>query len=306
MTALYELAAARIRSVLAGLDDGVYEAEERLDDGSPLRVRIALDGGQARFDFRGSAAVHPGNLNATPAIVRSVVTYIMRLMLDRPLPLNEGLLDAVEIVLEPGILDPPFDGDPSRAPAVVGGNVETSQRLTDTLIRALKLAACSQGTMNNLIFGNDDYGYYETIGGGSGAGPGFDGADAVHSHMTNTRITDPEILEHRYPVRVERFAFRRGSGGAGRHRGGDGIVRELRFLESASVSMVTQHRVEAPYGMEGGEPGAVGRQRVERADGTTVALGPVDGCEVGPGDRLIVETPGGGGFGAKQDGRRSA
>jgi 5-oxoprolinase (ATP-hydrolysing) len=203
----------------------------------------------------------------------------------------------VSIELPPGLLNPAFPEDPLRAPAVVGGNVETSQRLVDTLLRALGCAACSQGTMNNLIFGNERYGYYETLGGGSGAGPGFDGASGVHTHMTNTRITDPEILEQRYPVRVEQFAIRRGSGGSGRHRGGDGLVRELRFLEPASLSILSQHRRVAPYGLRGGSPGARGEQRIVRASGEVVMLRAIDGSEVDPGDRLIVETPGGGGYG---------
>ena len=297
MDRLEHMADTRIRAALAKLGDGVYMAEERLDDGSLLRVRIDLEGDRAHIDFTGSSGVHPGNLNATPAIVRSAVIYVLRLLLREPLPLNEGLLRAVSIELPPGLLNPDFPEDPAHAPAVVGGNVETSQRLVDTLIKALELAACSQGTMNNLIFGNAGFGYYETLCGGCGAGPDYDGASAVHSHMTNTRITDPEILEHRYPVRVERFGVRAGSGGAGRRRGGDGIVREVRFLEDAELSLLTQHRVEAPYGMAGGEPGARGRQRVVRADGETIELTSVDGCSVHAGDRLIVETPGGGGYG---------
>ena len=297
MDRLEHMADARIRAALGRLEDGVYQAEERLDDGSPIRVRIDLEGDRAHIDFTGSSGVHPGNLNATPAIVRSAVIYLLRLLLREPLPLNEGLLRAVSIELPRGLLNPDFPDDPAKAPAVVGGNVETSQRLVDTLIKALELAACSQGTMNNLIFGNAGFGYYETLGGGCGAGPGYDGASAVHSHMTNTRITDPEILEHRYPVRVERFGVRAQSGGAGRWRGGDGIVREVRFLEDAELSLLTQHRVEAPFGMAGGDPGARGRQRVVRADGETIELGSVDGCSVHAGDRLIVETPGGGGYG---------
>jgi 5-oxoprolinase (ATP-hydrolysing) len=182
-------------------------------------------------------------------------------------------------------------------PAVVGGNVETSQRVVDVLLEALRLAAGSQGTMNNVLFGNERFGYYETVAGGTGAGPGFAGADAVHSHMTNTRITDPEVLEHRYPVRLERFAIRRGSGGAGRWRGGDGVVRELTFLEPVSLSLLTQHRVAGPRGMAGGGDGAPGRQRLLRADGTAEELAPVDGREAEPGDRLLLETPGGGGWG---------
>jgi 5-oxoprolinase (ATP-hydrolysing) len=195
------------------------------------------------------------------------------------------------------MLDPPFGDDPSRAPAVVGGNVETSQRLVDTLLKALGLAACSQGTMNNVIFGNARFGYYETLGGGCGAGPGYHGASAVHSHMTNTRITDPEILEHRYPARVDRFAVRRGSGGAGLWRGGDGLVRAITFLEPVTLSLLTQHRKERPYGMSGGSPGEAGAQRVEHADGRVTPLASSDGLDLEPGDRLVVETPGGGGFG---------
>jgi 5-oxoprolinase (ATP-hydrolysing) len=297
MQRLQRLAESRIRGALRAIPDGTYGAVERLDDGTPLAVRIDLEGDRARLDFSGSGAVHPGNLNATPAIVRSAVIYVLRLLLRRPLPLNEGLLHAVSIAVPPGLLDPPFDRDPGRAPAVVGGNVETSQRLVDTLLRALGLVACSQGTMNNLIFGNERFGYYETLGGGCGAGPGFDGASGVHSHMTNTRITDAEIVEQRYPVRIVRFALRRGSGGAGRHRGGDGLVREILFLEPASLSVLTQHRVEAPYGHDGGEPGRRGRQRIVRATGEEDTLGPVDGREVAEGDRLVVETPGGGGSG---------
>jgi 5-oxoprolinase (ATP-hydrolysing) len=297
MDRLQKLAASRIREALRRFPDGTYEATERLDDGTPLAVRIELTGDRARLDFAGSGSVHRGNLNATPAIVRSAVIYVLRLLLRQPLPLNEGLLHAVSIDLPPGLLNPSFGEDPATAPAVVGGNVETSQRLVDTLLRALNLAACSQGTMNNLIFGNEHFGYYETLGGGCGAGPGIDGASGVHSHMTNTRITDVEVVEQRYPVRVERFAIRRGSGGNGRRRGGDGLVREIVFLEPVALSVLTQHRHEAPYGHEGGEPGARGRQAVVRASGEEVVLGPVDGCEAASGDRLVMETPGGGGSG---------
>ncbi|MEK7799026.1 MAG: hydantoinase B/oxoprolinase family protein, partial [Acidobacteriota bacterium] len=309
MEALQALAEKRVREALAGLPAGRHEAAETLDDGSPLQVAVTLGGDRAVVDFSGSCAVHPGNLNATPAVVRSVVMYVLRLLLKQPLPLNEGLLRAVSLVIPRGILDPGFDTDPARAPAIVGGNIETSQRLVDTILKALGLAACSQGTMNNVLFGNPSFGYYETIGGGCGAGPGYHGASAVHSHMTNTRITDPEVLEHRYPVRVERFAIRRGSGGAGRWRGGDGAVRELTFLAPVSLSVLGQHRTVAPYGLDGGSPGAPGRQRVVRAGGEVVALASIDSCEVGPGDRCVVETPGGGGYGRPEngagDGRRT-
>jgi len=299
MDGLQARAEARVREAVARVPDGVYEGRERLDDGSPLRVRVEVRGERAIVDFAGTAGVHPGNLNATPAIVRSVVLYVLRLLVDESLPLNEGLLRAVTLRVPPGMLSPPFPSDTARAPAVVGGNTEVSQRLTDTLLKALRLSACGQGTMNNVLWGNERFGYYETVCGGCGAGPGWDGASAVHSHMTNTRITDPETVEHRYPVRVERFGVRRGSGGAGRWRGGDGTVRELTFLEPVSLSVLTQHRVEGPYGVDGGEAGAPGRQRVVRASGERVELGPVDGCELEPGDRLVLETPGGGGWGAR-------
>ena len=298
MERVQSYACDRLRAAWARIGEGVHSAEERLDDGSVLRVRIELRAGLARFDFSGSADVHPGNLNATPAIVRSAVIYVLRLIVPEPLPLNEGLLRDVTIVLPSGLLNPHFPDDPALSPAVVGGNVETSQRLVDTLLKALGLYACSQGTMNNVIFGNKQYGYYETLGGGCGAGPDFDGPDATHSHMTNTRITDVEVLEHRYPVRVLRFALRRGSGGGGHRSGGDGLLREIEFLEAAELSVLTQHRIVAPYGLRGGRPGERGRQHVLRADGTTIELGPIDGCAVGPGDRFVIETPGGGGHGA--------
>ena len=289
----------RIREALRRRKAGEYRAAERLDEGSPLEVQITLDGtGGARFDFSGSAATHPGNLNATPAIVRSAVLYVLRLLIDERLPLNEGLLRPVEIHLPPGLLNPDFSEDPARAPAVVGGNTEVSQRLVDTLLKALGLGACSQGTMNNVLWGNERFTYYETVCGGAGAGPGYPGRSAVHTHMTNTRITDAEVLEQRYPVRVERFSIRSGSGGGGRWCGGDGAIRELTFLEPMTLSVLTQHRREQPYGVDGGGPGVVGLQSVIRASGAIEPLGPVDGCDVEAGDRLVLETPGGGGWGA--------
>lgn len=296
MAALEAQARSRMAAAFDRLEAGTYEAVERLDDGTPIRVAITLGDGRARVDFSGSGDVHPGNLNAPPAVVRSAVLYVLRLLLDEPLPLNEGLLSNVELVVPPGFLNPPFEDD-ATAPAVVGGNVETSQRLVDTLLKALGLAACSQGTMNNLLFGDDRFGYYETVCGGAGAGPSFAGASGVHTHMTNTRITDPEVLELRYPVRLERFALRRGSGGVGRHPGGDGVVRELRFLAPVALSILAQHRVETPYGLAGGGPGACGRQTLAREDGTVEALGGLASVAVAAGDRLILETPGGGGWG---------
>lgn len=301
MDALEARAESKLRDAIRKIPDGVYAAAEHLDDGTPLRVRVEVSGDSAVIDWSGSAGVHPGSFNATPAVVNSAVIYVLRLLVDEPLPLNEGLMRAVTSKIPPGILNPAFPEAPSLAPAVVGGNVETSQRLVDTLIKALGLAACSQGTMNNVLFGTDRYSYYETVCGGTGAGPGFDGADAVHSHMTNTRITDVEVIERRYPVRVDRFAIRRGSGGRGAHNGGDGVVRELTFLEGMSVSVLGQHRIEGPYGLAGGDPGQPARVRFIHGESAR-DLSSVDGCEASPGDRLVLETPGGGGYGEADPG----
>ena len=297
MGAIKARAQSLARAALAKLPDGTYEAKQLLDDGSLIHVRIGIEGDAAVVDFAGTADRHPGNLNATPAVVRSAVIYVLRVLIGESLPLNEGIMRAVDVRIPRCMLNPEFDEDPRNAPAVGGGNVETSQRLVDTLMQTLGICACSQGTMNNTLFGTQDFSYYETVCGGSGAGPGFDGADAVHTHMTNTRITDPEILEQRYPVRLERFEIRRGSGGRGAYRGGDGAVRELRFLAPMSLSILSQHRTEGPYGLEGGGPGAPGRNTIVRADGTTDTLGPIDGAEVDVNDRLILETPGAGAYG---------
>jgi 5-oxoprolinase (ATP-hydrolysing) len=271
-------------------------ARERLDDGSVLAVEVRREGERLVVDFEGTSRVHSGNLNSTPAILRSVVLYVLRVWLREDLPLNEGLLESVEVRCPECLLSPRFTGDAAVDPAVVGGNVEVSQRLVDTLFRALGVQACSQGTMNNFLFGNERFGYYETIGGGSGAGDGYAGASAVHTHMTNTAITDVEVLERRYPVRLRRFEVRRGSGGGGRFRGGDGLVREFEFLDRLTVSLLTQHRVEAPYGMDGGESGACGRQVWVGREGER-ELPSVVTFEVEAGDRVVMETPGGGGWG---------
>jgi 5-oxoprolinase (ATP-hydrolysing) len=298
MEALERHAEDRIRAALSGLEDGDYSATERLDDGSKIAAVVSIKGDTTVIDFRGSADVHPGNLNATDAVVRAAVMYVLRLLVNEPLPLNEGLMRTVTLKVPEGMLNPSFDGPPETSPAIVGGNVETSQRIVDTLLKALGLAACSQGTMNNLSFGDDSFGYYETVCGGSGAGPGFHGASAVHTHMTNTRITDPEIIEHRYPVRVERFAIRHGSGGSGHWRGGSGAVREIVFLKPMTLSLLSQHRREGPYGLSGGGAGLPGRQVLIRAGGEIEDLQGIDGVEVSAGDRLVLETPGGGGYGS--------
>lgn len=293
-------AARRMREEISVWPWQQRSAEEFLDDGSRLCVRITRSQSSLTVDFSGSSPVHPGNLNANPAIVHSVVMYVMRTLVAEELPLNEGLMEPIQVILPHGMLHPDFDQDAARCPAVVGGNVETSQRLVDTLLKPFGRVACSQGTMNNVLFGNERFGYYETIGGGTGAGPDFHGASAVHHHMTNTRITDPEVLEWRYPVRVETFAIRRGSGGRGRYRGGDGVVRKLRFLDAVQVSVLGQHRRQGPYGGEGGAPGAFGRQWIERSDGRREPLDGIDQAHIRPGDALILETPGGGGWGAER------
>ncbi|MFH2000323.1 MAG: hydantoinase B/oxoprolinase family protein, partial [Planctomycetota bacterium] len=298
MNALKDRAEQRMRQAFAALPDNDYTAEERLDDGTRLCVKIHVSGDEASIDFTGSSGVHSGNLNATPAIVHSVVIYVLRLLVQEELPLNEGMMRPVRLVIPEGILNPVFPDDPAKAPSIVGGNVETSMRLVDTLIKALGIAAAGQGTMNNLLFGDDTFSYYETVCGGCGAGPGFAGASAVHCHMTNTRITDPELLEHRYPVRLDRFAVRRGSGGQGRYNGGDGAVREITFLKRLELSVLSQRRNEGPFGMAGGGAGKPGCQKVIRKSGKTDRLKAIDSCVVEPGDRLVLETPGGGGYGA--------
>lgn len=271
-------------------------ADERMDDDSFLCVHYQFDGSRLTLDFTGTSPVHAGNLNATPAIVHSAVMYVLRTLIHDSLPLNEGVLDSVDIILPPSsMLNPNFDADPWKCPAVVGGNVETSQRLVDTLLKPFNRIACSQGTMNNVLFGNDSFGYYETICGGTGAGLTFNGESGVHHHMTNTRITDPEIIEWRYPVRIEEFSIRRGSGGQGRFTGGDGVRRVLRFKDRVEISILSQHRKQVPYGILGGEPGAKGSQWIQRSNGNIEQLMGIDQATLQAGDALIIETPGGGG-----------
>ena len=293
LTAQAREAFARRLAVVGEFD---LRATEHLDDGTPLAVRLTHAGGRLRIDFTGSGPVHPGNRNATTAIVRSAVLYVLRLCTGEAIPLNEGLFDAVDLIIPEGILNPRFAADPHQSPAVVGGNVETSQRLVDTMLRALNLEAGSQGTMNNVIFGSATFGHYETIGGGSGAGPGYAGLSAIHTHMTNTAITDAEIIERRYPVRIEEFSIRRGSGGTGQWPGGDGIVRSYHFLEPLTISLSTEHRKERPFGQDGGGDGAPGRQILVR-DGIETPLPGTAELHAQPGDLLRMETPGGGGWG---------
>jgi len=295
MIRIRQHAAALFTEKLKTLALSKARATELLDDGSPLKVSLSKKKKKLVIDFTGSSGVHPGNLNATRAIVQSVVLYVIRLLVDRDIPMNEGLIDSVNIILPKGLLNPDFSV--KHPPAVVGGNTEVSQRLTDTLLKALKMAACSQGTMNNFLFGNERFGYYETICGGTGAGFGFNGASAVHQHMTNTRISDPELLEWRFPVTLLRFEVRKNSGGKGKWNGGDGVVREFLFTEDLEINILSQHRVEAPYGLNGGKPGKVGRQYIVRATGQRVALRGTVSTSVFKNDRLVIETPGGGGYG---------
>jgi 5-oxoprolinase (ATP-hydrolysing) len=306
MRHIQDAAEAKMRAALRRLGDGGYVFADRLDDGAPITVRIEVHDGSAVLDFTGSAPPLPNNLNANRAIAKAAILYVFRCLIDEDIPLNEGVLAPLEVRIPRSVLDPPSDNDPALCPAVVGGNVETSQRVTDVLLGALGLAAASQGTMNNLTFGDDSFGYYETICGGAGAGPGFAGADAVHTHMTNTRLTDVEVLESRYPVRVVRFEIRRGSGGKGEWRGGDGCRRELEFLAPLQVSILSQRRTTRPFGCAGGEDGAAGRNTLYRArerGGAGIDVGGVATFAVEPGDRLVIETPGGGGWGAASTNR---
>jgi len=282
-----------VRRVIDRLGDGSFRQE--MDDGSVVAVDVIVDRRTrgATIDFTGTSPQRPDNFNAPAAVCTAAVLYVFRTLVDADIPLNAGCLKPLRIVVPPGsMLDPVFPA------AVAAGNVETSQAVTAALFGALSVVAASQGTMNNLTFGDERYQYYETICGGAGAGPTWDGCSAVHTHMTNSRLTDPEVLEWRYPVRVDEFAVRRGSGGGGAHRGGDGVVRRLRFLEALTAAIVSSSRRVAPYGLAGGLPGAPGRNAIERADGTVEELPGVAQAAMRPGDVLIVETPGGGGYGA--------
>ena len=296
MKMLRHYASSLLRERLKQLPPKSFKAIEYLDDGSKLKVNVVLRNNKLIIDFTGSSAVHPHNLNATNAIVQSVVLYVLRLLVNKPIPMNEGLMEKVKLILPHGLLNPDFKRL-LKLPAVVGGNTEVSQRLTDTLLKAFGLAACSQGTMNNFLFGNEHFGYYETICGGTGAGLGFNGADAVHQHMTNTRITDPEILELRYPVRLEKFEIRKGSGGKGKWKGGDGIIRELFFKEALELNILSQHRVQKPYGIKGGQTGKTGEQIIIRKNGAIQKLQGMDSNHVTEGDKIVIQTPGGGGYG---------
>jgi 5-oxoprolinase (ATP-hydrolysing) len=281
-----------VRRVIDALDDGGYTYE--MDSGAIISVRITVDrpGRSATIDFTGTSPQLDTNFNAPASVATAAVLYVFRTLVDADIPLNDGCLRPLRIVVPPGsMLAPAYPA------AVAAGNVETSQAVTGALYAALGVQAEGSGTMNNVTFGNERYQYYETVASGSGAGEGFDGASVVQTHMTNSRLTDPEVLEWRFPVLVDSFAIRRGSGGAGRWRGGDGALRRLRFREPMTVSTLSSHRRIPPYGLAGGQPGALGRNRVERSDGTVVEMAGCDSVDVRAGDVLVVETPGGGGYG---------
>ncbi|MFE2648127.1 hydantoinase B/oxoprolinase family protein [Streptomyces nigra] len=281
-----------VRRVIDALDDGEYSYET--DSGAVIRVSVRVDRVHrtATVDFTGTSPQLTSNFNAPFAVVNAAVLYVFRTLVADDIPLNDGCLRPLRIVVPPGSMLAP---EPPAA--VVAGNVETSQAITGALYAALRVQAEGSGTMNNVTFGNEHHQYYETVASGSGAGDGFPGAPVVQTHMTNSRLTDPEVLEWRLPVRLDEFAVRPGSGGAGRWRGGDGAVRRIRFLEPMTVSTLSQHRRVPPYGMVGGAPGALGGNRVEHADGTVTTLAGSDSADVGPGDVLVIETPGGGGYG---------
>ncbi len=287
MQAIQDDAAAAVAAAIHRLPAGSHSFSDAMDDGTPITVEIHIEAGRLRVDFSGTGPEDPGNLNAPRAVTVSALLYVLRLLAGRAMPLNSGCLRAVDLVIPPHSLLSPGPGR-----AVAAGNVETSQRVVDVLLGALGLAAASQGTMNNLTFGDPTFGYYETLGGGAGACDGHAGRSGVHTHMTNTRITDPEVLEARFPVRLWRFGLRAGSGGAGTWPGGDGLVRELEFLRPMDVAILSERRLRAPFGLRGGEPGATGRNLL---DGE-----PLPGratLAVRAGQRLRIETPGGGGVG---------
>lgn len=284
-----------VRRVLAVLKDAAFTFP--LDSGAQIQVKIDVDT-QARkavIDFTGTSPQDALNYNAPYAICRAVVLYVFRTLVGADIPMNEGCMKPLELIIPEGSMI-----NPKYPAAVISGNTEVSQAIADTLYGALSVLAGSQATMNNFVYGNDTYQNYETICGGTGAGDGFDGASAVHSHMTNTRMTDPEVLENRFPLRLLEFSIRKGSGGAGKHKGGEGIVRRLEFLTDMTATVLSSHRVTRAFGVNGGGDGQIGENSVVRADGTHVPLASNDQCALQAGDVFVMKTPGGGGFGAAE------
>ena len=292
MAHVQDQAEAAVRRLIGRLDDGRFTYA--MDNGATVQVAVTIDAAAraATIDFTGTSDQLPGNFNAPLSVVRAAVLYVVRTLIDEAVPMNDGCLKPIGIIVPQGSML-----HPRHPAAVVAGNVETSQVVTDAIFGALGAMAGAQGTMNNFTFGNDRHQYYETIAGGSGAGPDFDGAAVVQTHMTNSRLTDPEILETRFPVLLEEFSIRSGSGGAGRHRGGDGAVRRIRFLADMTAGILANRRVVPPFGLAGGADGAPGRNWVERADGSVEPLGSTAAVDLNAGDAFVIETPGGGGFG---------
>ncbi|BAZ19785.1 hydantoinase B/oxoprolinase [Kalymmatonema gypsitolerans NIES-4073] len=281
-----------VRKAIDVLRDGSFIYE--MDNKAQIQVKVTIDreNRSATIDFTGTSKQLNSNFNAPKAVTQAAVLYVFRTLVDDNIPLNAGCLKPLEIIIPEGCML-----NPTYPAAVVAGNVETSQIIVDALYGALGVMAASQGTMNNFTFGNERYQYYETICGGSGAGANFDGTDAVQTHMTNSRLTDPEVLETRYPVQVESFCLRPDSGGKGKHCGGNGVIRRIRFLEPMTANILSNHRFVPPFGLNGGEAGLVGRNSIERQDGTQEILEFPATVEMKPGDVFVIETPGGGGFG---------
>ena len=285
-----------VREVIDYLSDG--EADYELDHGAHIRVAIKVDrtARSALIDFTGTSAQHDGNYNAPLAVCHAAILYVFRTLVGSDIPLNEGCMKPLKVIAPPGTMI-----NPLYPAAVIAGNTEVSQSIAEALYKALGVIASSQGTMNNFVWGNETYQNYETICGGTGAGPYFDGTSAVHCHMTNTRMTDPEVLEQRFPVIIEEFSIRKGSGGAGKHRGGDGVVRKLRFLEPMTATVLSLNRRTRPSGTADGAPGRSGRNAVRHANGAIEELQGNDQRAMQPGDVFIIETPGGGGYGPAGD-----
>ena len=282
----------QIRRVIAKLKPGAFAV--KMDNDATVRVSITPDRAtrSVKVDFTGTSSQQANNFNAPLAITRAATLYVFRTLVEDNIPLNEGCLKPIELIVPEGSLL-----NPRRGAAVVAGNVETSQIVVDALYGALGALAASQGTMNNFTFGDEKRQYYETICGGSGAGPDFDGASVVQTHMTNSRLTDPEVLEARFSVLVEKFAVRRGSGGGGAHRGGDGAVRRIRFRAAMTAAMLANRRTTAPFGLNGGHDGKAGATWIEHAVGGVTILGATGRVNVATGDVFVIETPGGGGYG---------
>jgi N-methylhydantoinase B/oxoprolinase/acetone carboxylase alpha subunit len=281
-----------VRRAIDVLKDGEFTYE--MDGGSKIKVTIKINKQtrSATIDFSGTSQQLNSNFNAPQAVCKAAVLYVFRTLVNDHIPLNAGCLKPLNIIIPEGcMLNPRYPA------AVVAGNVETSQTIVDALYGALGVMAASQGTMNNFTFGSDRHQYYETICGGSGAGKNFNGTDAVHTHMTNSRLTDPEVLEWRFPVLLEEFSIRPNSGGKGQYKGGNGITRKIRFLEKMTASILSGHRVIPPFGLAGGEAGLVGKNSVIRNDETVEILGSTATIEINEGDIFIIETPGGGGYG---------